>query len=202
MDINRLIKSKLKLHGNHRGALPWTGWTSTFDRNALALLFNEVGYKVGAEIGIYQGAFSKVLCTSIPKLKLYCIDPWVPYLKRRLTQQMQDIHYARAVRRLKRFNTTIIREMSTVAVKDFADGSLDFVYIDAAHDFDNVMLDLINWVPKVRKGGIVSGHDYFKRDQMGVLEAVNAYTQAHYIIEWYITGHNLADRTNSFFWVR
>jgi hypothetical protein len=46
------------------------------------------------------------------------------------------------------------------ALKDFEDDSLDFVYIDSNHDFINLAMDVQYWLRKVRKGGILSGHDY------------------------------------------
>ena len=46
------------------------------------------------------------------------------------------------------------------AVKKFKDESLDFVYIDGAHDYKNVYKDLKAWSKKVKKGGIVAGDDY------------------------------------------
>jgi predicted O-methyltransferase YrrM len=48
------------------------------------------------------------------------------------------------------------------AADDFLDNSLDFVYIDAGHRFDDVVQDIIKWTKKVRKGGIISGHDYME----------------------------------------
>jgi len=200
MDADSIIRRKLRIKGV-RGSLPWMGWNKQFSRDSLARLFNKLGYKTGAEIGVNKGAYSQVLCTKIPGVELYCIDTWAPYNKRK-SQASQDACYVRAQRALRGFDVTFIRKASLDAVKDFADGSLDFVYIDAMHDFDNVIMDIINWSPKVRIGGIVSGHDYIKRDSQGVAEAVNAYTAAHYINPWYITGHNLDDRTNSFFWVK
>ena len=42
----------------------------------------------------------------------------------------------------------------------YEDESLDFVFIDAAHDYDNVKKDISAWFPKVKKGGVIAGHDY------------------------------------------
>merc|ERR1712183_877679 len=57
-------------------------------------------------------------------------------------------------------NTAQLLEMSSLqAFKLFADASIDLVFIDGMHD-DNVGFDLAAWIPKVREGGIVSGHDF------------------------------------------
>lgn len=42
----------------------------------------------------------------------------------------------------------------------FEDESIDCLFLDAAHDRDNILNDLKNWVPKIKKGGILCGHDY------------------------------------------
>jgi hypothetical protein len=78
------------------------------------------------------------------------------------------------------------------------DESLDFVYIDGDHSFDAVMLDLILWSRKVRKGGFVGGHDYYRFRNAGVVPAVDCYTREHNIHEWFLTD----ERTPSFFWLK
>ena len=54
------------------------------------------------------------------------------------------------------------------------------------------MMDIILWAPKVRKGGIVSGHDFYPFYQSGVMDAVYAYTRAHTICDWYVTWEKTA----------
>ena len=61
------------------------------------------------------------------------------------------------------------------------------------------MIDIILWSKKVRPGGIISGHDFVKNKNCGVVEAVIAYTDAHNIKTWYITNGR---GSNSFFWVK
>jgi len=57
-------------------------------------------------------------------------------------------------------NIVKIKKTSVEAAKDFPDGSLDAVYIDAEHDEDSVRMDIRTWRPKIKPGGILSGHDY------------------------------------------
>ena len=54
----------------------------------------------------------------------------------------------------------------------FKDESLDAVFIDADHSYEAVKMDIQNWMPKVRKGGILAGHDY-NSAWPGVIKAVN-----------------------------
>ena len=58
------------------------------------------------------------------------------------------------------------------AAEKYADGSLDFVYIDADHHYDAVCRDIDAWLPKVRSGGIIAGHDFCNYPGFGVIEAV------------------------------
>lgn len=57
--------------------------------------------------------------------------------------------------RVQTFQTT-----SLEAASSFEDGTIDAVFIDAAHTFDSVKEDIDAWLPKVRPGGIIAGHDY------------------------------------------
>lgn len=168
-----------------------------FQREKLAKLFNSLGYIKGAEIGVRTGTYSIELCQGIPGLELYCIDPWYAF-GRATSQEKADIHYQKAQERLKGHNVIFKKGFSMDIVKEFKENSLDFVYIDGNHTFDYVMQDLIEWTKIVKKGGIISGHDYYRWRYGQVVPAVDAYTYAHQIKEWFLTD----DRTPSFFWVK
>jgi hypothetical protein len=60
------------------------------------------------------------------------------------------------------------------------------------------MKDILFWTPKVRRFGIVSGHDYTVAHSMGVTQAVTAYTTGHAISLYYLT----RDAIPSWFWVK
>lgn len=199
MNIDRLIRSKLNIRGNPTH-MPLRGRRSHFGRIALAQLFNEVGYKSGVEIGVHRGLYAKVLCAEIPGLKYYGVDPWVEHKPMRATAEEMEIFYNNLKAEMPDAN--LIRKRSQDAVNDFEDGSLDFVYIDGAHDFDNVMMDIIMWSRKVRRGGMVAGHDYVKSDKCGVIEATHSYAMAHNIRDWYLAAEGDGTRHPSWFWVK
>ncbi len=158
------------------------------NRKHLASFFKELGYTEGAEIGIDNGFYSEVLCLQNPNLKLHCIDPWKVYRKYEDIKEEKVFteRFEHTKKLLKPYNCNIIRKSSTGALKDFAPRSLDFVYIDGNHTFDYVTEDLNGWSKIVKKGGIISGHDYkgrrrgsspLGRMELGVGKAVDKYIE-------------------------
>jgi hypothetical protein len=133
-------------------------------RDDLAQLFHDLDFKVGAEIGVAAGEYSKVIMENNPQLeKMYGVDPYLPYkdykdyVRTSTFQTLLD----EAKSRLDQYPAyEFIREMSVEASKDFEDGSLDFVYIDANHQEKYAYEDIAAWAPKVKAGGVVAGHDY------------------------------------------
>jgi predicted O-methyltransferase YrrM len=67
---------------------------------------------------------------------------------------------------------TVKKARSEEAARDYADSSLDFVYLDAAHDYHSVARDIDAWLPKIKNGGILAGDDYHP-SWPGVIDAVN-----------------------------
>ena len=118
---------------------------------SLTVLFKELGFNRGAEIGIETGRFSKSLLTVNPHLELFAIDT---------KAELDNAYYNKAKNRLAPFNARIYKETSMNAVKRFKDGSLDFVYINTFGDSKDAFDDISEWSKKVRKGGIVAGYNY------------------------------------------
>jgi cephalosporin hydroxylase len=65
-----------------------------------------------------------------------------------------------------------MRLPSIEAAQRYQNGSLDFVFIDAAHDYENVRADILAWRPKVKVGGYLGGHDFIL-NYPGVIQAVH-----------------------------
>lgn len=68
----------------------------------------------------------------------------------------------------------VINQDITKAASQYSDESLDFVFVDASHDYESVRNDLWTWYPKVKKGGLMAGHDY-SENCLGVKLAVDQF---------------------------
>jgi hypothetical protein len=181
-------------------------------RLALPPLFAHLGFCRGAEVGVWRGEFSELLCQANPALQLTCVDAWTPYPEYSSYRQPSKFAEAEADarERLPKYACTIIKGFSLDAARRIPKGSLDFVYLDAAHHFDAVMQDIIAWAPKVRSGGIVSGHDYFPEHRhwgFRVMEAVDAYRAAYDLQPLMLLGRRkrraseIGERYRSWMWV-
>jgi len=184
-------------------------------RNILGEWFKDLGYRVGLELGVERGIFSKILLDANPNLELFCVDPWQQYdgYTARLNNESLPNKYYEAQEKLKGFNVHFYKQFSHDAVKRFKDNSLDFVYIDANHDLPWCMDDIIWWEKKVRPGGILCGHDYIKMNQrkpskVRVVEALRWYTELKPIKTWFIIGARakvpgiIRDSDRSWMWVK
>lgn len=184
------------------------------DRDDLAAFFGAFGFRRGVEIGTEQGAYAEVLCRRNPGLHLTCVDAWSCYrgYREHVTQSKLDGFFEATKARLSPYHVDFIRAYSVDGAKEIPDRSLDFVYIDANHTLPFVVQDLVAWENKVKKGGIVSGHDFCRRGkgpyQVHVVEAVTAWTQSYHIAPWFVIGSKTAepgekrDRPRSWMYVK
>jgi len=202
------IKDGLNLEGS-RITIPNCG------RNDLPEFFKEMGYKVGAEIGVYRGEYTEKLCKA--GLKIFGIDPWLVY--KNYQKHPQELPYDKLLRetneKLKEYDHKIIKKTSMEAIEDFEDESLDFVYIDGNHSIRYIVEDIYEWYRKVKKGGVLSGHDYVIRGRhfyglrtCHVKFAVDLCVRLLGIKKYYILGSNNAktgevrDKSRSWFFIK
>jgi len=123
------------------------------------------------EIGAYKGRSSSYLAVEIvnsgKNIKLDCIDSWDNEdFKRYWNSQEEGLGdgvYKNFVRNISpvRDRINVIKGNSWETANLYKDNSLDFVFIDADHEYDSVYKDINAWLPKVKKGGLLSGHDYY-----------------------------------------
>jgi len=174
----------------------------------LPIVFKELGFISGAEIGVLYGYYSEILCQTMPEAQIYSIDPWrfYPVHNNFRRQWRYEPMYRGVVKRLAPYpNSHIIRKPSVEASQDFEDNSLDFVFIDGDHRFQAVTNDIAEWTKKVRIGGIISGHDFVRgateTDYVHILQVVSAWCDAYKIHPWFILEGNHR-QGRSWMWVK
>ncbi len=129
---------------------------------------------VVAEMGVDHGDFSEKILSICSPRKLHLIDVWA-------TERYHD-GLAQLVN--KKFKThiesgqvEINRGYSTTVVNDFQADYFDWIYIDTDHTYQTTADELKMYAPKMKKGGIMAGHDFVMGNwetgfRYGVIEAV------------------------------
>lgn len=174
--IDKEIRKKLDRLGRLR-----TSYSSCVILSSL-LILDRVENIV--EIGVFKGRCSKVFRKFYPEAHLWLIDPW----KQSYFQEDSVMGSVEFFQKSRRWNkmayevmqhfqndklTHIIRKPSVEAAKHVPD-NCDLIFIDGNHTELAVRFDLKNYIPKVRKGGIICGHDYKRAEGNGVIKAVNS----------------------------
>ena len=125
--------------------------------------------KVGAEIGVAGGQHIKAIMENTDIEKMYGVDPYYDkgwdmhgYFSVDEDYGGFDGLYGEVRDMLSVYGDRVelIRKTSVEAAPDFEDGCLDFVFIDAFHDYENCFNDISFWHHRVREGGYVMGHDW------------------------------------------
>jgi len=137
---------------------------------------NREDFKTAIEVGVRTGWFSKYILDHT-QMQVWAIDPWEtnPELAKNAT-----MCYYECQDRLGRYGNRaqMIKGYSPQEAVNFKDKAVDFIYIDGLHDYESVKKDVEAWWPKIRDGGVLSGHDYNPVKWPGVVKAVNEFCQA------------------------
>lgn len=149
-------------------ATPRMGHAPLEDHNTVRGLYEMVEKYVTKdtvllEVGSFQGV-STILFSMFAN-KVYsvdCYDYVVPPTGRIPSHDQLFVDAEKLfIERTKNIENIIkIKKSSVEAAQDFSDRSLDLVYIDAEHDYNSVKTDVNTWKNKVRRGGVLAGHDY------------------------------------------
>ena len=148
---------------------------------------------VCVEIGVWRGQFSHILLEELDPKVLYLIDPWAVQpdaaggasLAGGQDGERMDEIYSTVVNQFSKEvvegKVVILRDYSVAALGKFADGEIDFAYLDADHSFDGVLADLEALLPKLRVGGVVMLDDYHQKGWWGdgVIRALNTFAGRH-----------------------
>lgn len=121
----------------------------------------------GAEIGVLRGENAREILKRWRGSLLYLVDPWESQDKEVYVDMnnsdnpIHNMNYDLCKINTREYTDRVkmVKNYSEEASKQIPDESLDFIYIDARHDYDGVLQDLECWYPKVRSGGVISGDD-------------------------------------------
>jgi len=103
------------------------------------------------------------IANSKKQIDFHTIDTWEG------SKENQDDYYVKNGSLYEKFITNIkpvqnyikvIKSDSVKASFSYEDNSIDFLFIDGSHEYEDVKKDLVAWFPKIKQGGLIAGHDY------------------------------------------
>ena len=144
-----------------------------------SFLFNFIPIKkVGLEIGVWQGVFTKQIIKSAKPSQLHLVDPWIfeRGMKKYFDgQEDLDKMYGVIYKRFENRSNIFVHRCTSIEFShNVIDEFFDWIYIDGNHSFDGVYSDLVNFYPKVKKNGLIIGDDYGGKSK-GVKKAVDQF---------------------------
>ena len=105
------------------------------------------------ELGVWYGRSAAYMAVEIvnsgKQIDLYVVDNFLKSPIDRATNSLKDFKFV-----------DIIQDNTINASRLFENGSLDLVFVDADHSAQGVTNDIKAWLPKIKKGGVIAGHDY------------------------------------------
>ena len=132
----------------------------------------DVSKSTMVEVGVYAGQSTNIFSQYFKKV--HAVDPWED-----LDEYEENMKVVEAVfDRFKASNVIKHKKTSVEAAKDIEDKSIDFIYIDARHEYEYIMEDIKVWLPKLKKNGWMGGHDFYLHEsginqvEFGVAKAV------------------------------
>ena len=134
-----------------------------------------------AEIGVSKG-FNADMMLKMSNFSFVLVDDYT------VNVEYEDAREA-AHNKLDKYGkrVTFLELPSVVAANRVMDGSLDYIYIDASHDYESVKADLKAWWPKLQPNGLFAGHDFCEQQvKHAVIEFCNENNVAVYGVETFL----------------
>jgi len=159
---NKLIKTINKLYPPSAQYFGKVGDKPNTLRPMLQYVNDNIsGSLVGVEVGVDRAFNARKILELMDIKTLYLVDPYAPYPVRPTVEQ-NEIRKNYAKEYLSGFEDKIewVYCTSESASNLFERHVFDFVYLDGLHDYWSVFRDCVHWYPRVRKGGVLGGHDF------------------------------------------
>jgi predicted O-methyltransferase YrrM/glycosyltransferase involved in cell wall biosynthesis len=131
---------------------------------------NSVFVEIGTWKGKSTSCMGQLIKSSGKNIKFYAIDTfdgsdenfhqeWIQYFKNNNTSLFDE--YEKNLKLCDVYDVVhTIKSTSIEALSMFDDESIDFIFIDGAHDYKSVLDDITYWYPKIKPGGLICGDDY------------------------------------------
>jgi hypothetical protein len=149
-----------RLPGSKNSPYEYDKWLPGQD---IPKIISEIENPVGIEIGVEKGITTEHLLKNVNGLTLFGIDPYTEYTDWDGAVSPVDTNKQEALERTKTYdNFELIQKTSDDAAELFEDGSMDFIFVDGLHTYEQVLKDCQNYWPKLKSGGYLIGHDYTK----------------------------------------
>lgn len=152
---------------------PKVGFRPLKEREELGDLLEEHGFTTGVEVGVKQGVFAKVILDKWKSCKSYMlVDVWAHQENYKDIANVADAthnqFYEQTKAALQQYSTIteFFKMYSSEAAKKIDKNSVDYVYLDARHDYCGVLEDIENYWPLIKPGGIMAGHDYNSNNEI------------------------------------
>lgn len=159
------------------------GWFDFHDVYLLALdTFEEESKDINsrvifAEIGSWKGRSAAFMTTELVNrgmegVSFFCLDTWQGVSGEATNPENPFQFFMDAMKPVANRFVPIVGNCQE-SVKTFDDKTVSFAFIDADHGYDAVKRDIMDWLPKIKPGGILAGHDYTDPNFPGVRQAVD-----------------------------
>lgn len=145
----------------------WFSYQKLYSKFVKELSDNSRIVEVGAWKGKSVAYLAVEVINSKKNIKVDAVDTWLGDPNESIHQQDEYVKnnklYELFLSNIEPVKHVInpVQMDSVEAAKLYADESIDAVFIDAAHDYENVKKDILAWYPKVKRNGYISGHDYY-----------------------------------------
>jgi hypothetical protein len=148
------------------------------------------------ELGVRKGDYCDLILRVLDPSIVCLVDPWAEgfdingkvefypnwhFPLRTAYSTDTDLEYVRTrfKSEIDRGKVVVHRGFSYEVISSFRDQCFDFIYIDACHIYEAVRWDLEHYLPKLRAGGLLCGHDYVEHPSFGVVKAVDEFCQEY-----------------------
>jgi hypothetical protein len=139
---------------------------------------------IGCELGVFEGEFSEILLSENKFFKLYLVDLFDGMVESG-DKSGNNIKYKKSIDLLdtviNKFSNKecveIVKKDSVSFLESFPDNYFDFIYIDTSHQYEHTKKELNTSLRKIKKAGIIAGHDYNKYRFEGVVRAVDEFSK-------------------------